>query len=222
MANKTQLKGRVLQMLLLLCLTLPFQAWAQKQSVTGVITEENGDPVIGATVLEKGTTNGVSTDLDGKFTLNVNPKGTLVVSYVGFATQEIAVKGRSVINLTLKEDTQFLDELVVVGYGMMKKSDMTGAISSVNGDIDIVANEFGTLRFDTVNGDAKLQSCRIKEGKISSVNGKLILGIETNASIRVNTVCGAIKTEINKQKDFIFSSIPGSQMRFQVQIQNQY
>lgn len=84
----------------------------------------------------------------------------------------------------------------------------------MNGDTSILENELGTLRFDTVNGDAKLQSCRIKEGKISSVNGKLILGIETNASIRAETVCGAIKTEINKQKDFIFSSIPGSQMRF--------
>ena len=192
MANKTQLKGRVLQMLLLLCLTLPFQAWAQKQSVTGVITEENGDPVIGATVLEKGTTNGVSTDLDGKFTLNVNPKGTLVVSYVGFATQEIAVKGRSVINLTLKEDTQFLDELVVVGYGMMKKSDMTGAISSVNGD--------DLAKRTTTNPAEALQ------GKIAGVN---IMKAGGNAGAGIQVKIRGVKTFGDNEPLYIIDGFPG-------------
>lgn len=192
MANKTQLKGRIIQMLLLLCLSLPFQAMAQKQSVTGTIVEVNGEPVIGATVLEKGTSNGTSSDLDGKFVLNVDPKGTLIISYVGYATQEIPVKGRSVINVTLKEDTQLLDELVVVGYGMMKKSDMTGAISSVNGD--------DLAKRTTTNPAEALQ------GKIAGVN---VMKAGGNAGAGIQVKIRGVKTFGDNEPLYIIDGFPG-------------
>lgn len=192
MANKTQLKGRIIQMLLLLCLSFPFQAMAQKQSVTGTIVEVNGEPVIGATVLEKGTSNGTSSDLDGKFVLNVNPKGTLIISYVGYATQEIPVKGRSVINVTLKEDTQLLDELVVVGYGMMKKSDMTGAISSVNGD--------DLAKRTTTNPAEALQ------GKIAGVN---VMKAGGNAGAGIQVKIRGVKTFGDNEPLYIIDGFPG-------------
>lgn len=134
MTTVIKLKDRVaLFLTLVLCLTFPVQAWAQKQTVTGTVIEQNGEPVIGATIMEKGTSNGTTTDIDGNFTINVEPKATIVISYVGYQTQEIKVDGKTHLDITIKEDNQILDEVVVVGYGTMKKSDMTGAISSVNG-----------------------------------------------------------------------------------------
>ncbi len=88
-------------------------------------------PVIGANVLEKGTTNGVITDVDGKFALDVKPGATLVVSFIGYQMQEVKIGNRTVINITLKEDSELLDEVVVVGYGTMKKSDLSGASVSM-------------------------------------------------------------------------------------------
>ncbi len=192
MANKTQLKGRILRMLLLLCLGLPFQALAQKQSVTGTIVEANGEPVIGATVMEKGTANGTSTDIDGKFTINVNPKGTLVISYVGYVTQEIPVKGKSVITVTLKEDTRQLDDLVVVGYGMMKKSDMTGAISSVSGD--------DLAKRTTTNPAEALQ------GKIAGVN---VMKAGGNAGAGIQVKIRGVKTFGDNEPLYIIDGFPG-------------
>lgn len=104
---------------------------AQNKTVSGTVTDSFG-PVIGASVLVKGTTNGVITDMDGKFTLqNVPSNGTLQVSFVGYKTQDVSVAGKSIINVTLQEDTEMLDEVVVVGYGVQKKSDVTGAMVSV-------------------------------------------------------------------------------------------
>ncbi len=93
-----------------------------------------GGPVIGATIMEKGTSNGTVTDLDGNFSLNVQPGATLVISYVGYKTQEIAVGSQSVINIDLTEDADVLEEVVVVGYGVQKKKLVTGATVQVKGD----------------------------------------------------------------------------------------
>lgn len=107
-------------------------AIAQKHKITGVVLDANGEPIIGANVLEKGSTaNGSITDVDGKFTLNIDPNATLVVSYIGYNTQEVAVKGQSVLNITLEEDSKALDEVVVVGYGTQKKVNLTGAITAI-------------------------------------------------------------------------------------------
>lgn len=94
----------------------------QNKKISGTILDESGIPVIGANIVVKGTTNGTVTDADGKFTLDNIPEGAiLVVSYIGYLDQQIPVSGKSVLNISLKEDTQKLDEVVVVGYGVQKK-----------------------------------------------------------------------------------------------------
>lgn len=117
--------------IMLLSVLFATQAQAQEITVTGTVTDNFG-PVIGASVLVEGTTNGCITDLNGKFSLaNVPSNGTLVFSYIGYQTQKIAVNGKTSISIKLAEDTQLLQEVVVVGYGVQRKSDLTGAVSSV-------------------------------------------------------------------------------------------
>lgn len=101
-------------------------------SVKGTVTDNTGEPIIGASILEKGTTNGTVTDLDGNFALSTKSGATLVFSYVGYITQEL--KATANMNVVLKEDSKSLEELVVVGYGVQKKSSVTGAISSVKAE----------------------------------------------------------------------------------------
>lgn len=105
---------------------------AQPKRITGIVTDHTGDGIIGANILEKGTTNGVITDLDGRFTITVQPGSTLVISYIGYITQEIPITANSpnTVNVQLVEDAKTLDEVVVVGYGVVRKSDLTGAVSS--------------------------------------------------------------------------------------------
>ena len=125
----------------------------QGKKVTGVVVDGAGIPVIGANVIVKGTTNGTITDFDGNFTLeNVPADGVLVVSYIGYLSQEIPVGDQSAINVTLKEDTQALDEVVVVGYGTMRKSDVTGSISTAKGEDMLKAQNFSAL--DNLRGKA--------------------------------------------------------------------
>ncbi|MDU7630447.1 MAG: TonB-dependent receptor [Parabacteroides sp.] len=107
----------------------------------GVVVDGTGEPVIGANVVVKGTTNGTITDFDGNYTIEgVSANDVLVISYIGYLSQEVPVGNQSMIKVTLKEDTQTLDEVVVVGYGTMKKSDVTGSISTAKGD-DLVKNQ---------------------------------------------------------------------------------
>ena len=129
-AIKPSISGKVV-FLILLCSTLfSMSVFAQTQEVTGNITDDQAMPLLGANVLEKGTSNGAVTDFDGNYTIKVSQGATLVVSYVGYETKEIVVGAQTVINMTLKSDNT-LDEVVVVGYGTQRKSDLTGAISSV-------------------------------------------------------------------------------------------
>ncbi|MDR0976161.1 MAG: SusC/RagA family TonB-linked outer membrane protein, partial [Prevotellaceae bacterium] len=108
---------------------------AQNRQVTGVVVDATGETIIGASVVEKGNTgNGAVTDIDGRFRINVPTNATLTVSYVGYQPQDVALQGRVVVNVTLQEDAELLDEVVVVGYGVQRKSDLTGAIASVNSD----------------------------------------------------------------------------------------
>ena len=113
----------------------------QGKKVTGVVVDGTGEPVIGANVVVKGTTNGTITDFDGNYSLEgVSANDILVVSYIGYLSQEIPVGNQSSIKVTLKEDTQTLDEVVVVGYGTMRKSDVTGSIGVAKGD-DLTKNQ---------------------------------------------------------------------------------
>ena len=102
----------------------------QTKKITGTVSDAQG-PIIGASVVVKGTSTGVATDIDGNFTLNVKDGATIVVSYIGYVTQEIKVGNQSHYNITLKEDSESLDEVVVVGYGTMKKSDLSGSSASI-------------------------------------------------------------------------------------------
>ncbi len=131
--KRTTYYFRPLGLLLLLCL-IPLWSIAQNITVKGIVKDNSGEPIIGANVTEKGTTNGMITDLDGKFSLTVQKNATMVISYIGYITQEIAVKGNANLNITLKEDSKTLEEVVVIGYGTARKSDVTGSIASVGGD----------------------------------------------------------------------------------------
>jgi len=104
----------------------------QAQSISGNVKDANGEPVIGATIMEQGTQNGTVTDFDGNFTLKLQKGGNINVSYVGMKPQVIKTAGKSSVNVTLEDDNTTLNDIVVVGYGTMKKSDLTGSVSSVN------------------------------------------------------------------------------------------
>lgn len=128
--------SRLRMMVCLIGMLLPMCMFAQQITVQGVVKDQTGETVIGASVIRKGTTNGTITGIDGDFSLNMSPNGTLVVSFVGYKTQEVQVKGQKQLQVVLSEDAEMLDEVVVIGYGTMKKSDLTGAVSSI-GNKDI-------------------------------------------------------------------------------------
>lgn len=102
------------------------------KEIVGVVTDERGEPIVGANVVEKGTSNGTITDLEGKFSLTVSEKSVLIVSYIGYNTQDVTVTSKTVYNIQLEEDSQALDEVVVVGYSTQKKVNLTGSVSTVN------------------------------------------------------------------------------------------
>ena len=101
----------------------------QTVTVKGQVLDLNGEPIIGANILEKGTTNGTITDYEGNFTLNVKPNAVLVVSYIGYASKEIAINDQRTVKITLSEDSEALEEIVVIGYGTVKKADLVGAVA---------------------------------------------------------------------------------------------
>ena len=118
---------------MLLLISCHLNILAQGKIITGVILDKTGETVIGASVLVKGTTNGTITDVDGNFTLNnVQENAVLQVSFVGYKTQDIALKGQGNVKVTLEEDTEVLDEVVVIGYGSVKKSTLTGAVAKMD------------------------------------------------------------------------------------------
>ncbi|MGI6073829.1 MAG: SusC/RagA family TonB-linked outer membrane protein [Fermentimonas sp.] len=106
----------------------------QRKQISGVVLDSSGEPIIGANIIEVGTSHGTITDIDGKFTLDVADESSIRISYIGFVEQVISVSGNNTFEIKLKEDSQALEEVVVVGYGTMKKSDLTGAVSQVGGD----------------------------------------------------------------------------------------
>lgn len=104
------------------------------KTISGIIRDDRGETIIGANVVEKGTTNGVITDMDGHFTLSVSENSTLQISYIGYLMQEVPVRNQTNFQITLREDIQSLDEVVVIGYGTVKKKDVTGAVSQVRSE----------------------------------------------------------------------------------------
>ncbi len=117
----------------------------QKRTITGKVVDENNQAVIGANILEIGTSNGTITDVDGNFALQVEDNARIRISYIGYVEQEITTAGKTTINVILQEDIEALDELVVVGYGTMRKSDVTGSISTAKGTDIIKSQSFNAL-----------------------------------------------------------------------------
>lgn len=120
--------------LLLAGLLTPLWVHAQSLTVSGHVVDETGEALIGATVMQKNSTNGTATDIDGHYSIKVPSKSVLVFSYVGYESQEVEVNGRTTLDVTLSSSADMLDDVVVVGYGQMKRSDMTGSVVSVGED----------------------------------------------------------------------------------------
>ena len=131
-------------------------AFAQGKQITGVIKDGTGEPMIGVNVLVKGTTNGTLTDLDGRFSLDVPNDAVLEVSYIGYSSQIIKVGGQNSLDITLMEDTQALDEVVVVGYGVQKRASVTGSVASLQSkDIATVKTPFARKFFHVFSVPAR-------------------------------------------------------------------
>lgn len=107
----------------------------QRKTITGVVVDSQNEPIIGANILEKGTSNGTVTDFDGNFNLNVNKNAVLRISYIGYLDKEINTQDQETVRIVLQEDTKTLDELIVVGYGTQKRANLTGAVDQVSSDV---------------------------------------------------------------------------------------
>lgn len=116
----------------LLCLCLSLQVMAQQKLIKGTVVDSKEEVVIGASVLEKGTSNGTITNIEGQFEIKASPNTVLVISYIGYKTKEVSVGNRTSLSIILEDDTEVLEEVVVVGYGTQKKSSLTGAVASVS------------------------------------------------------------------------------------------
>ncbi len=123
-----------LLVLLLFFVSISRISIAQNSNVTGKVTDERGDPIVGASILIKGTSRGMNTDVNGKYKLDVAKNATLIISFVGYETQEMAVGSKSVIDFALATKSNELQNVVVIGYGSQRKSDLTGSVGSVRGD----------------------------------------------------------------------------------------
>lgn len=120
--------------LIILMSFIPLLAMSQTVTIKGVIKDVSGEPVVGASITETGTSNGIIADLDGNFTLKVSPKATLTISFMGYRTQTVSVTGKTSLSIILEEDTQLLGEVVVVGYGVQRKEAVTGSVASIKNE----------------------------------------------------------------------------------------
>ncbi|MDR3219321.1 MAG: TonB-dependent receptor [Dysgonamonadaceae bacterium] len=172
-------------LLLFLFLSVPIGLFAQTIAVQGIVKDVTGEGLIGVSVVEKGrSTNGISTDLNGNYTLNVANNAILVFSYIGYTTQSIEVKGRTIVNIVLEEDTKALEEVVVVGYGTMRKSDLTGSVTqvrasdiaatSVSNPIEALQGRAAGVMVMTANSPGSTPAIRIRgSGSIDASNEPL-------------------------------------------------
>lgn len=129
---------------------------AVRKQIKGSITDGNGEPIIGANIIEAGTTNGVISNMEGQFSLEVEDNSTLQVSYIGYLTQEIAIKGKNIFNIRLQEDTRNIDEVVVIGYGKSNRKDVTGAVSS--------------MKAEEMNAGVIVSPAQMLQGKVPGLN----------------------------------------------------
>ena len=169
--------------LTLIAMLLAIPAFAQNIDVSGTVLDDQGEPLIGVTVMVEGTSNGTATDFDGNYDLkNVPSKGKLVFSYIGYAQQTIEVKGRTRIDVKMSEDSKALDELVVVGYGQIKRSDLTGAVSTV--DTEQLNAKGSASILESLQGSVPGVSITKQSGR---TNGDINIEIRGKSSINSKT-----------------------------------
>lgn len=178
-----------------LMLVIGFTANAQKISISGVVKDSSGEPAIGASVIEKGTSNGMMTNIDGEFKLDVASNGTLVISYVGFTTQEISVAGKTSFNIVLEEDSKLLKEVVAIGYGSQTKREITGAVASI--------------KPENFNKGIQSSATGLLQGKVAGLNiVKLGGGDPTNKDYNVQ-LRGVGSLKGSQSPLFIIDGVPG-------------
>ena len=192
-----------------------------KKRITGVVKDPEGNAIIGANVVEKGTTNGTITDLDGKYVMEVSSNATLEFSYIGYMTQLQPVGGKNEINVNLKEDTQKLDEVVVVGYGTQTKREITGSITNVTAEdfnqgltrnaADLLQGKVAGLTINTGSGDVTGNSTIQLRGLSTLQNdqGPLIV-IDNVPGMDMSTVNPQDIESISILKDASSAAIYGS------------
>lgn len=162
---------------------LAIPAFAQNVDVSGTVLDDQGEPLIGVTVMVEGTSNGTATDFDGNYSLkNVPSKGKLVFSYIGYSQQVVDVKGRTRIDIKMSEDSQSLDELVVVGYGQIKKADLTGSVSVV--DAGQITAKGSSSVLEALQGSVPGVSITKQSGR---TNGAIDIEIRGKSSINSKT-----------------------------------
>ena len=194
-----------------------------QQSVTikGVVKDKTGEPIIGANVLEKGTTNGVITDFDGNFSLQVaNKNSVVVVSFIGYKTQEIVVGGQKELNITLVDDTELMDEVVVIGYGTQKKGDVTSAVASVKAEdftagkigdaAELVKGKIAGLSVTNTSGDPTATSTIMLRGVTTLVGNVSPLVLVDGIEGSLNTVAPENIASIDVLKDASAAAIYGT------------
>jgi len=151
----------------------------KKSTISGIITDNYGEPIIGANIKEKNGTNGTISDIDGKFQLTVDEGSSVQISYLGYLTQEVNTRNKTHLAISMKEDAQALDEVVVVGYGTMKKRDLTGAISSIKMD-ETPVQTFTTVSHALAGKAAGLQvvqtSAQVGGGSSFNIRGAASVG----------------------------------------------
>ena len=161
--------------------------------LTGTVVDEAGIPVIGANIVEKGTLNGTVTDMDGNFSLRIHSDAVLTVSYIGYTTLEIPTEGKEKLDIQLKEDSQALSEIVVVGYGTQKKVNLTGAVEQVTSEVfdnRSVANATQALQGSIPNLNIQLTDGKPNRTASFNVRGTTSIGQGGNALVLIDGVEG--------------------------------
>ncbi len=160
-----------------------YEAQQDKRQVTGIVKDSNGDPIIGANVVEKNAsgTNGTITDMEGRFSLNVSDDAVLTISYIGFQSQNVSVKGQSSLNILLKEDSEIIDDVVIIGYGSVKKSNLTTSVSKITNEAlenrplttisEAFQGQLAGVQAQATNGGIPGEEMTIRIRGVNTVNG---------------------------------------------------
>lgn len=186
--------GRRFSLMLAYALCAAF-TYAQSR-ISGTVTDEAGEPMIGVSIIEKGQQRGVNTDIDGNYTIQASPQGELTFSFVGYVSQTVAINGRNRIDIVLKEDNKVLDEVVVVGYGTMKRRDVTGSITTVNAQ--------------DLNVGAYTDPGQLLQGKVPGL--VVVQNSDPNGGVNSMTLRGASTLNGSTAPLYVVDGIPGVEL----------